>query len=316
MKPLYRRMILSEDLTPVSQLSGAFLRPRTPAHLGFAYYQSSLVVEWLIAKFGLEKMRRLLADLARGVAINPALAAHFAPLEKLDAEFAEHARALAKNTGPKLDWTKPARADLANVAEFLEDSPNNFEALLNHAQNLLLAKKWAEAKVPLQKLIELYPDQCEADSAYSLLARAHRELGESEAELTVLTKQADLASDAVETFARLAEIHAARQDWPRVRDYAARLAAVNPLRPEPHRWAAQAGEATGERRAAIAAYRTLLSLEPSNPADTHFRLARLLHAERDPAAKRHVLLALEEAPRFREAHALLLELAGEAKRPR
>jgi hypothetical protein len=31
--------------------------------------------------------------------------------------------------------------------------------------------------------------------------------------------------------------------------------------------------------------------------------------KRDPAAKRHVLMALEEAPRFREAHRLLLELA-------
>jgi hypothetical protein len=29
----------------------------------------------------------------------------------------------------------------------------------------------------------------------------------------------------------------------------------------------------------------------------------------DPAAKRHVLQALEEAPRYREAHRLLLELA-------
>jgi hypothetical protein len=41
----------------------------------------------------------------------------------------------------------------------------------------------------------------------------------------------------------------------------------------------------------------------------HFRLARLMHSNNDPAAKRQVLLALEEAPRFRAAHRLLLELA-------
>jgi len=46
-------------------------------------------------------------------------------------------------------------------------------------------------------------------------------------------------------------------------------------------------------------------LEP----DIHFRLARALHATGQPAeAKRHVLLALEEAPRFREAQQLLLQL--------
>src|SRR5205823_13616677 len=86
MTPRYRAMILGADLTPVSQLSGAFLRPKTSAHLQFAYYESSLVVEWLVQKWGVEKLRALLADLARGVAINDALAARFAPIEKLDAE--------------------------------------------------------------------------------------------------------------------------------------------------------------------------------------------------------------------------------------
>jgi hypothetical protein len=42
----------------------------------------------------------------------------------------------------------------------------------------------------------------------------------------------------------------------------------------------------------------------------HFRLARLLHEDRQPSAKRHVLLALEEAPRFRTAQRLLLEIVG------
>src|SRR5678816_2667016 len=60
MKPRYRAMILGEDLTPVSQLSAAFLRPKTSAHLGFAYYESSLVVEWLVERWGLEKMKACL----------------------------------------------------------------------------------------------------------------------------------------------------------------------------------------------------------------------------------------------------------------
>ena len=34
----------------------------------------------------------------------------------------------------------------------------------------------------------------------------------------------------------------------------------------------------------------------------------LLHETRDPAAKREVLLALEEAPRFRDALKLLIEI--------
>jgi tetratricopeptide (TPR) repeat protein len=93
----------------------------------------------------------------------------------------------------------------------------------------------AEAKAPLTKLIELYPNQHEPESAYSLLARVHRELGETDAELAVLTRMADLAADAVDTFSRLAEIAAARKDWHKVLEYSRRFQAVDPLQPEPHR---------------------------------------------------------------------------------
>lgn len=314
MKPRYRAMILGEDLTPVSELSAAFLHPKTQIHLGFAYYESSLVVEWLTQTWGLEKMRRVLADLGRGVAINTALATHFAPIEKLNTDFATHAIALAKNVGPKLDWTKPKRGEVASeaaVEKYLAANPDNFDALMAKADRLLDAGQWEAAKAPLKKLIELYPDQRDADSAYAMLARAHRELKETEAETAVLTQLADLAADATDAFQRLMELAVARQDWPAVAEYSARYQAVNPLRPEPHRYEAEAGEATGDKPAAIAAYRTLQKLGPSDPAEIHFRLARLLHATGDSAAKREVLLALEEAPRFRAAHALLLEIAGQ-----
>ena len=318
MKPRYRAMILGEDLTPVSELSGAFLKPRTPAHLGFAYYESSLAVEWLIERWGLEKMKQLLADLARGTAINPALAAHFAPIEQLDAEFAQHAQTLAKNTGPKLDWTPPKPADFASnkaAAEFLAKNPDNFAALTKQAERFLETKQWAAAKAPLQKLIEHYPNQHDADGAYAMLARVHRELGETDAELAVLTQLADLAADATDAFERLMKLHAERQEWPQVLDSAARYQAVDPLRPEPHRYEAEACEATGKSPAAIAAYRTLLQLGPTDPAGIHYRLARLLHTAGDPAAKREVLLALEEAPRFRAAHELLLTIAPKPSTP-
>ena len=39
----------------------------------------------------------------------------------------------------------------------------------------------------------------------------------------------------------------------------------------------------------------------------------LLHSRGTDAAKRHVLQALEEAPRFRDAHKLLLEITGSSQ---
>jgi tetratricopeptide (TPR) repeat protein len=311
MKPRYRMMILGEDLTPVSQLSGAFLRPKTAAHLGFAYYESSLVVEWLIERWGLEKMKKVLADLAQGAEINASLAANFAPVEQLDTEFADHAKALARNVAPKLDWTQPTRADVGSASaleKFIESNPNNYEALRAKAQKLIGERKWKEAKEPLQRLIELYPDQREGDSGYAMLARVQRELGEIDAEVATLTTLTDLVSDVPDAFLRLMEIYSKRNDWPNVIDHAARYAAVDPLRPEPHRYEAIAYEAQGDKSKAIGAYRTLLKLDPPDFPDVHYRLARLLHATGDSEAKRHIILALEETPRFRDAYELLLRI--------
>ena len=319
MTPRYRAMILGEDLAPVSKLSGSFMRPKTPAHLQFAYYESSLVVEWLIQKWGVEKMRALLADLARGVAINAAIAARFATMEKLDAEFSEHAIALAKGTGPKLDWTKPAPAALASepkLKEWLAKNPDNFTALMEQAKQCFTEKKWEAAKAPLKKLIALYPEQHDADSAYALLARAHRELNEAAEEEAMLNKVAELCSDAPDAYARLMEIASARKDWPLVLANADRFTAVNPLAAAPYRSIGEAREATGDRPAAIRAYRTVLSLDPPDRPEIHFRLARLLHSTGDAGAKHELLLALEEAPRFREAHRLLLELDAKSPMPK
>jgi len=316
MRPRYRAMILGADLTPVSKLSAAFLQPKSPAHLGFAYYESSMVVDWLVSKWGLEKMKRLLADLARGVEINTALASHFEPIEKLDAEFAAHVQEIAKNTGPKLDWTPPKPSDLASakgLQDFVTKNPDNFAALNEEARQLITEKKWAEAKVPLQKLIERYPEQSEQGNAYAMLARVHRELGEEEAEIAMLNKVTERSSDAVDAYERLMQIGEQHQDWRMVVTNAERYAAVNPLSLDPHWAEARAREALGEKPQAIAAYRTMLQLGPADPAEVHYRLAKLLHATHDPAAKREVVLALEDAPRFHAALDLLLEIASDPK---
>jgi tetratricopeptide (TPR) repeat protein len=316
MTPRYRAMMLGDDLAPVSKLSGSFMQPKTPAHLQFAYYESSLVVEWLIRRWGMEKMRALLADLAKGVPINDALAARFAPIEKLDAEFAAHAVSLAKGTGPKLDWTKPSPAELATeprLKEWIAKNPDNFTALMEQAKQHLGARQWEAAKAPLRRLISLYPDQHEGDSAYALLARAHRELGETAEEEAMLNKVAELCSDAPDAYARLMEIAAERKDWQGVLRNGGRFTAVDPLSPKPYEGMAGARAALGDKPGAIAAYRTLLALGPDDIPGTHYHLAMLLHAAGDMSAKRHVLLALEEAPRYRAALDLLLQMDGGRK---
>ena len=92
---------------------------------------------------------------------------------------------------------------------------------------------------------------------------------------------------------------------------AGRFLAVNPLVPQPYRMLARASEALGKPDPAIRSYQRLLLLDPPDPADVHYHLAKLFRQQGDAAAaKRQVLQALEEAPRFPDALRLLLEIEG------
>jgi cytochrome c-type biogenesis protein CcmH/NrfG len=309
MTPQYREMVLGKDLAPVGKLSAAFLAPKSDRHLQFAYYQSALVVEFLAGRFGLESLKKILRDLGDGLEINQAIARHTAPLEKIEADFAAFARARAEQLAPELDWEKPKAEDLAKAdPAWLAANFKNYHVLLDRARRLLREKKFAEAKKPLETLLKCYPAQTGSDSAYALLAETHRGLGETNDERRVLAKLAELDADNLEAYQRLMELGAAAQDWPAVALNAERFLAVNPLLPAPHRFRALAQEALGQPQPAIASWRTVLRLDPPDPAEVHFRLARLLHQAGDAAARRHVLQALEDAPRFRDAHRLLLEI--------
>jgi tetratricopeptide (TPR) repeat protein len=310
MTPRYREMILGKDFTPLGELSAAFLAPKTEMHLQFAYYESYLAVEFLVKQFGLEALKKILRDLGDGAEINAAIAKHTAPLEKVEGDFEKFAKDRAEKLAPELSFEKPEPGD-----EDLADVSKNYYVLTRHAKKLLRALKFQEAKAPLEKLIQFFPGNTGADNAYWLLAEAHRGLNETNEERLVLTTLANLEADDVDTYSRLMDLTAAAKDWGAVATNAERYLAVNPLVAQPYRHLAQASEALGRRDLAISACRTLLLLDPPDPAGAHYQLARLLHEAGDPAAKRHLLQALEEAPRFREGHRLLLEITKTAKPP-
>jgi tetratricopeptide (TPR) repeat protein len=184
--------------------------------------------------------------------------------------------------------------------------------MLRQAERLADEKKWSEAKPMLQKLIQLYPDFTGADSPYRTLASTHRELGETNAERQVLTQLAQKDDRAPDVYLRLMELATQDQDWPAVITNAQRYLGVNPLVPAPYRYLARASEATAELPMATEACRALLLLDPPNPAEVHFQLASLLQKQGSPEARRHVLQALEEAPRYREALRLLRRMSSPA----
>ena len=314
LNPTFRQMILADDFTPLSELSSAFLAPKSPMHLQFAYFESALAVEYLVERFGHETLAALLDDLGQGVPINDALTVRTeCSLEHLDGAFTLFARDRAESIAADATWEPfelPRRGlDSTAVREWLEEHPQNFWGQQRLAAALLNEEKWDEAKVAAEALRDLYPEYVGPENAYSLLAAVHRHSGDAAAERAALEELTRRDGDAIGALERLIELAAAEQDWPAVAGSARRWLAVNPLIAAPHRQLARAAEQLGERELAIDAYKALSLLDNADPAGSHFRLATLLHQEgRREEALREVLLALEEAPRYLEAHALLLEL--------
>lgn len=312
MTPEYREMILGKELTPVSELSSAFLSPASPAHLQFAYYESSLVVEYLIETYGHEALKQILVDLHDGMTINEALIRHTAPLGRLDQDFADHARALATGWAPGADWSRPdlpPRADSEAISRWLDDHPNHYRALQRLAAQLLAENKYIEVIGVTERMLAICPHDTGGDSAHALAAKAHRALGDREAEADALEAWAASDSDAVEAFSRLMELEAERENWDRVDENANRTLAVNPLIPAPHRYLADAAERLKKPLSAIEARSALLEFDTTDRAEEHFCLAGLLHGlGRTREAKRHCLQALEDAPRYLAAHQLLLQI--------
>jgi tetratricopeptide (TPR) repeat protein len=311
--PRYREMILGTELTPVSQLSGAFLNPKSPAHLQFAYYESSLVVEFLVERYGFETLRRVLTDLGAGMPVNESLGRYAGSIEALDSEFADYAKKFAERLGPDVDWS-PAeldpKTDATEVAAWLKEHSTNYEALKQLVQLLIANEQWAAAKEPLERLVKLLPDDRSSDNAYSMLVVLYRRLGDTTKEKEALLQLTKIASDAIPAYLRLAELSASESQWPDAQRYADLAAAVNPLLPAVQRQLAKAAEQNGNDAVAIRALRATLALSPFDKVDAHYRLACLLQRAGDlPSAKRHVLMALEEAPRFRDGHRKLLEIA-------
>jgi tetratricopeptide (TPR) repeat protein len=149
-----------------------------------------------------------------------------------------------------------------------------------------------------------------------LLAIIHRRLEDTAAEREALDKLAKLDCDSMDVYRRLMELAAEDADWQAVAENAHRMLAVNPLLPVGHEMLARASAELDEPNEAVRPLAALAEMDPIDPADVHFRLAKAFYAtgQRDQA-RREVLKALEEAPRYRAAQRLLLELIEQQPQP-
>ncbi|MEM9016203.1 MAG: tetratricopeptide repeat protein [Verrucomicrobiota bacterium] len=320
MTPRYREMILDESaLTSIGEMSRVFFNAENIEQVLFAYYQSMLVVEYLVDTFGFEALRGILADLGEGVLIDDALARHTQPVDELNLAFGVYAMELAANFGPGVDWTEPGEEEVDRrnplaIAAFLEEKPNNFWARQRVTSSLLEEEKWREAAASADELIRLLPEFAGGGNGYSFKSIALREMGDLEGEADVLEQLAQLSAETLMTYHRLLEHEFEAGNWSAVLRNARRASAIDPFSDRLHYCLGCALTEEEDTEAAVAAFEKTLLLDPPNPSEVRFRMAGLLH-DTDPLRARRVLYdSLADSLRYREAYERLLvfEKAEEA----
>jgi len=325
MTPAYRKRVLepSEDmtgLTPISQMSQAFFQAKSGEDTMFAYYQSMLVVDFIVRRFGIEALQGILADLGNGVLINDAISNHTLPIKQLESDFAADTLILAASYGPNVDWTEPEPEEVnplsaLAVAAYLKKNPTNFWARQRQTVEFLSQENWDQAVESADALIALLPEYSGANNGYTLKAAAFREKGDAEAEAVVLAQLSELSAEAAAAYKRLIEVDFDRKDWKGVLTNGDRSLAINPFSERVHYCRGCAFEELSQSDAAVSSFEKALLLDPVNPSELKFRMARLLRKGEGERAKRLLLDALAESLRYREAHALLLEFAEEKSIP-
>ena len=275
------------ELLPVAVLDEGFIRPTHPGQIMVSYNQAGLVCEFIAHAHGQAALSRIL-DAYRGGedtvgAIETALDI---PHHAIDEAFAAY-----------LD------------DRFAGIDPEAFETGMAAATFALSEGDWSVAAQAARGAIASYPNAVVEPSPYALLAEAEANQGDQAASIDALTSYWRAGGRSPAALARLADglDRAHRQE----EALAVRrsLALTTPLAIDVRTRLGDDLVAAGRHREALTEYLAVQSLQPHDAADAHYRLARAYHSLNEKEnARRHVLLALDIAPRFEDALALLLEI--------
>ncbi|MEM9368118.1 MAG: tetratricopeptide repeat protein [Planctomycetota bacterium] len=316
----YRQMIVDGGLTPISELSAAFLAPPSPMHLDFAYYQASLVVEFLVDQHGWETLRAILVDLGDGIGINDAITRQAGNVDRLNAEFMDHAKSLANQYAATLSFEpldesiEVNKLALKETLELLESFPHHYRLLPRLAGLQMRQNDFIAAIQTLQTLRDAGLLTDEDGGTFAMLAQCYLETEQMDAYWKALRRWSDSSSNATDATLKLMQRALEESDPETATELGERYLAVNPLDPRAHRVIAWAAKERSQPTQALHSLRCLQVLDEPDKAGLMFQIAQAeFDAGLADAAKRSVLKTLEMAPRYRDAHRLLIQLVGKSK---
>jgi tetratricopeptide (TPR) repeat protein len=282
--------IKDNKLLPVAELDRGFVRPTYPAQVVVSYFEAGRICDYIDREWGWPKLLAMIHDFAGGASTPEAIQKELGVKpEEFDERFMSALTAETKKTVDGFDqWSK----ELKKVAA--ESKAHDYEAMIRDASAIR----------------DTYPDYVDAGNVYQFLADAYLAKGDKKAAISELERYAKVGGrspDTLKQLATLLEEAGNRQEAAKVLD---RLNYIDPVDEDLHRRLGDLWFGLGNTAGAIREYRAVLAKAPTDPAASHFNLAKAYRtANRPDAAKDELLLSLEAAPGFRPAQKMLLELS-------
>lgn len=289
MTPEIVTALREKKLLPVLELDRGFVRPEYPAQVIVSYFEAGKMCDYITQKWGNGAILGMIHSYADRKTTADAIQEnlHETPAD-FDRSFAAWLDQQTGNTVRHFDqWRQGIRAARADLQSGKKD----------------------EAIREGLSIRDYYSDYVGNESVYELTADLYLGKNQKPAAIRELERYRDLGGRNVSTLKKLAALEQESGQPNNAENTLKKLNYIYPEDEEIHRRLGGLLLNGGDASGAIREYQAVLQLQPADPAESHYDLAKALRAaHRMEEAKDQVLTALEAAPDFKPAQQLLLQL--------
>jgi tetratricopeptide (TPR) repeat protein len=288
----------------VSQLSDGFVRPRFDMEVVLSYYEASLVCEMIEQQKGSAALVAMLTAYRDGLD-TPAVFAKVLGMkpEDVDKQF---------DTWVRAKFAVPLRSITASDGK--GDVGGAFVSTMRAGMAQMSANQLDSAKATFLRAQALFPDYAGQSAPALMLAKIAFDRGDFRGALDQVQRVTSRNETAWDANLLEADLRSKLADSAGARVPLERMLWISPYDVAIHIRLAELASRAGDHAMALRERRAVVALDPPDPLDARYQLARALTDAGDIAGARKELLGvLEQAPSFEKAQALLLELSKRGK---
>lgn len=327
------RAATNDKLLPVASLNEGFTGANSNEDLGFAYFQSYLVVDFIAKEYGFDKMIELIKQYGLIKEESEMFRTVFnKPIEAFDADFRAwierrveqinvyvhqedsadegeaHGHGQRENSSAVMAELYSSASLKQHMLQRVQDQPRDFQAHLQLGIVLFKEEAFDEAMVHLEIAHEILPDYSGYPSPPLVLAQIYERRGDRDARIAQLKVMLENHQHDYDSAILLAKNALDQGAVEEAGYYMERAISVSPYRLDVHQVGAAIAASSNDSQMAVREYEVLATLDRNDPVEARTNLAEAYMKNGQPQqAKRNILTALEIAPSYERAQAVLLQ---------